>query len=107
VARRTRPRLAGRDPLRRVGPVGPVTQDLRGQPRPRDSGRRSIPSRQARQLEAGRVPAAGAERDRRSPGPQGRPAVSGATVVDQGARTARRARRDEAARVARRRRSPR
>jgi hypothetical protein len=83
---------------------GPLRQGLQRQPGPRHPGRRSVPRHQARQLEAGRVPATGAERDPRPPGPQGRPALPRPPTADQGPRPPRRRRRDQAPVAARGRR---
>ena len=83
---------------------GPYRKTFDDTLRRRHPGRRPVPSRQAGQLEAGRVPPAGAERDPRPPGPQGRPALPGPAAADQGPRTPRRPRRHQAAGPARRRR---
>jgi hypothetical protein len=53
LARTAQSGLARRDPLRRAGPVGPVPHDLRRHPLPRHPGRRPVPPRAPRQLEAG------------------------------------------------------
>lgn len=76
VAGRSRRRLAGADHVGHLGPVGPLQAGVRHDGARRHPDRRPVPPREARQLQARRVPATGAERDTWSSRPQARPALS-------------------------------
>ena len=99
-------RVAGEHRVGDVGSVGSVSGGVRHDAARRRPGRRPVPCREAGQPEARRVPPAGAERDPRSSGPQGRSALPVPAAVDQGRRTPRRPGPHQAAGSARRRRSP-
>src|SRR5262245_524590 len=66
------------------GPVRPLPECVHRRARPRHPGRGPVPRGQARQLEAGRVPPPGADRDPRPPRPQRRPALPRPTAAREG-----------------------